>query len=286
MMNAGPDFICIGLPKAGTGWLADQLGAHPDFWMPPVKELLYLIQPVSKMRFVTRRGKPRPNPQRHERRVTRAALDARDQAFLKNAAVCRGQPMDLTRYGELFAPKGELLSGDVSPPYWGMQPQTIESVAARFPAAKILLLVRDPVERAWSRISMAWRGGLFDAEIADDAAKFNAYLANNRKIVSVRATEIVERWRSHAPNLSLGTFLFDDIAERPDAALRDILVFLGADPDKRGLAADFNRKADTEKLPMSDIARAALVEHYADELRASASAFAGAAEGWAARYGV
>jgi hypothetical protein len=37
-MHDGPDFLCVGVPKAGTGWLFDQLNAHPDFWMPPVKE--------------------------------------------------------------------------------------------------------------------------------------------------------------------------------------------------------------------------------------------------------
>ena len=37
--GAGPDFICVGAQKAGTRWLYDQLAFHPEFWMPPVKEL-------------------------------------------------------------------------------------------------------------------------------------------------------------------------------------------------------------------------------------------------------
>jgi hypothetical protein len=36
---SGPDFLCIGMQKAGTAWLYDQLETHPDFWMPPLKEL-------------------------------------------------------------------------------------------------------------------------------------------------------------------------------------------------------------------------------------------------------
>ena len=40
--SAGPNFICIGMAKAGTGWLFDQLKHHPDFWMPPIKEFGYL----------------------------------------------------------------------------------------------------------------------------------------------------------------------------------------------------------------------------------------------------
>src|SRR5689334_16087334 len=41
MGDACPDFLCIGAQKAGTSWLYQQLEPHPDFWMPPVKELHY-----------------------------------------------------------------------------------------------------------------------------------------------------------------------------------------------------------------------------------------------------
>ncbi|HVV65685.1 MAG TPA: sulfotransferase [Rhizomicrobium sp.] len=287
-MNVGPDFICIGLPKAGTGWLFDQLNAHPDFWMPPVKELLYLKKPISKMRFVSRSGEPLPNPGDQERRIHRTELDARDRTFLRTAAACSGKPRDYGRYAELFAPKGPLLSGDVSPPYWNLEDDVVEAVAERFPKTRIVLLVRDPVSRAWSRISMAHRSGLFDAAIARDEAALRAYLDDNRKIGTMRATQVAERWRELAPKLSFGIFLFDDIAARPEDTLNDILLFLGADPAKMagGLEAGFNRKAGEEKLPMGDVARAVLAERFAEELRASASAFGGAAAGWAAKYGL
>jgi hypothetical protein len=40
--DACPDFLCVGAQKAGTSWLYRELEPHPDFWMPPVKELHYL----------------------------------------------------------------------------------------------------------------------------------------------------------------------------------------------------------------------------------------------------
>ena len=43
--DCGPDFLCVGAQKAGTSWLYKQLSGHPDFWMPPWKELHYLNQP-------------------------------------------------------------------------------------------------------------------------------------------------------------------------------------------------------------------------------------------------
>lgn len=35
----GPDFICIGMEKAGTGWLYDQVDHAEGAWMSPIKEL-------------------------------------------------------------------------------------------------------------------------------------------------------------------------------------------------------------------------------------------------------
>ncbi len=37
-----PDFLGIGAQKSGTTWLYQNLAAHPQVWMPPVKELHYL----------------------------------------------------------------------------------------------------------------------------------------------------------------------------------------------------------------------------------------------------
>jgi hypothetical protein len=286
-MIDGPDFICIGLPKAGTGWLFDQLDDHPDFWMPPVKELMYLAEAFPRMPYA--RDKPaREGKSRGERRVHRQIFDARDEAFLAHAREHRRGAMNLDVYAGLFAAKGALLSGDVSPPYWTLDPGTIERVAARFPATRIVLLVRDPVARAWSRISMAWRSDLFDAALLDDAEGFKDYIVRTKKIGRLFATEVAQRWRKHAPAMALGIFLFDDVEQRPESARRDILAFLGADPGKPSHTrpAGHNRKADEKKLAMTPAARAVLAEHFAQELRASGSAFGGAAQEWAGKYGV
>jgi hypothetical protein len=287
-MIEGPDFICIGLPKAGTGWLFDQLNAHPDFWMPPVKEIVYLQQKISKMRFVKPSGEARANKSGQERRVHRQQLDERDRAFLKYAARCQGERLSLERYAELFSFKGELLSGDISPPYWTLEPEMIARLAARFPETKIVLLVRDPVARAWSRISMAYRSDLFDPALLEDAQKFRSYVESTKKIGAVHATQIVERWRHYAPNMPFSTFMFDDIATAPEKALSEIALFLGADPEKKGdgMAADYNRKADAQKLEMTDTAKSVLVEHYAAELRAGAATLGPAAQAWAEMYSV
>ena len=284
----GPDFICIGLPKAGTGWLYDQLEAHPGFWMPPVKELVYLNQENPRLKFVDDKGEAVPRLAERERLVHRTNLDERDKGFLRYAATCRDQPSNLERYAKLFQFKGALMSGDITPPYWALSPEIIAEVAARFPQTKIVLLLRDPVERAWSRISMAYRAGNFDAEMLDSTKRFRRYVAKTPKLGTLAATEVRVRWQEHAPRLGFGVFFFDTIAADPGLARSEILTFLGADPDEKSgtLSAGFNRKADSQKLDMTKTAREVLVDFFAEELRASADLFGGPATNWVVRYGL
>src|SRR6185503_2565439 len=102
------------------------------------------------------------------------------------------------------------------------------------------------------------------------------------------ATNVFTRWKAVAPDVAFRYFLFDDIEQHPAVVRREILEYLGADPKRRSgwLAAHFNRKKDQVKLTLTDPIKAVLVEQLADELRASAKVFGGAAEEWPARYGL
>jgi hypothetical protein len=303
-MTVGPDFICVGMPKAGTGWLYDQLDAHLDFWMPPVKELVYLNKDHPGLKFVDENGAPaldrkerlarkrdgflpenRPRP--GERRVHRVSLSAADNAFLKYASAGRGKPMDLDFYAGLFQFKGTLKSGDITPPYCNLEREAIARIAQRFPAMKAVLLVRDPVARVWSRICMSHASRGFDTALLEDEGGFRSYIADTHKLGALSATQTHMRWREHAPDIALGVFFFDDLAREPARVRREVIQFLGADPEKQSstIPPDYNRKAK-EKLEMTPIARAVLVEHFRDELKASAEIFAGPARTWPQLYGM
>jgi hypothetical protein len=94
--DACPDFLCVGAQKAGTSWLFHQLTLHPDFCMPPVKEVHY-FDSLSRVK--------RQNPPRYK--------DDRDQWFLARLVELSVLPhLDLGTYSQLFAPKRALLSGD------------------------------------------------------------------------------------------------------------------------------------------------------------------------------
>src|SRR6185295_12624998 len=81
--RAGPDFLCIGAQKAGTGWLYEQLRSHPGFWMPPMKELHYFDRRGSASGGGTRRSLPLARKEGERIAIARErARDDRDQQFL------------------------------------------------------------------------------------------------------------------------------------------------------------------------------------------------------------
>jgi hypothetical protein len=287
MAIEGPDFICVGMPKAGTGWLYDQTVAHPDFWMPPVKEIRYLDNQITNMeRAANRLGR---EFKRAGETGERQERDARDQQFLERASSLHGKPMDIRAYASMFSMKGDRLTGDVTPAYAALEEDVIAQVAEHLPQVKVILLMRDPVSRTWSHFCMKHRGGRFEEKYLTNPAKFQKLLENSRNVEErSMPTRIVERWKRAAPNVAFRHFFFDDLVQRPDRFRRDVFHFIGADPEKPSgtLAAGYNRKASAPKLELTPEIEAMIVDYLRHELRACAREFGGHAKQWAMKYNV
>jgi hypothetical protein len=282
----GPDFLCIGMGKAGTGWLYDQLSHHADFWMPPIKELHYLdrdrprmiMAPAMLDRLLRRRenaGAPAWEPE-----------EKKEFLFLKDACEARSSLMDLEFYASLFRFKGELMSGDISPSYCSMPEDLIGQIMTRFPNVKVILMMRDPVARAWSHFQMKNRGEKVATERLLDPEKFARVLDASKTFRKGAPAAITKKWLRHVPPAQYRHYFFDDLQADPASLRRQILAFLGADPAKGTLDPGHNRKADKPKLAITPQIEAMLAQRFADELRASAEIFGGHAAKWAAKYGV
>jgi hypothetical protein len=121
-----PNFFIVGAANSGTTSLYRYLKQHSDVFMPALKEPHYFAQ---------------VNPA-HEQRYLRTII--RDEAA----------------YLRLFRKaEGYKAIGEASPSYlWDVKaPERIGSV---IPDAKIIILLRDPVERAYSHYLMDVREGL------------------------------------------------------------------------------------------------------------------------------
>jgi len=298
--SAGPDFVCIGMQKAGTGWLYDQLSHHPQFWMPPLKEIHYLDreEPNFGTAYKFRRRSEKRKRGKHRGPPRRRDLEQRDLDFIAALEALRGTPRNLADYAAIFRFKNGQIAGDVTPGYSGMPEDVIAEVGRRLPELRIIQLVRDPVARLWSQLSMAARRHRFDPALVEDPDAFRAYLylamqkqPEDRKLVDIAKVgfpaTVAQRWDRNAPALRFQHFFFDDIVSRPHELRREILAYLDADPDiAAGPSPDENRKSKHPKLPLSPEIEAVLSDFFRDELAACAKRFGGHAESWAERYRV
>jgi len=269
--DAGPDFLCVGAHKGGTTWLYQQLDSHPDFWMPPVKELHYLDQ----LSRVQRTSPPR-------------CRDERDLRFLENIRILSAeQHMDLERYAQLFEPKASLLSGDISPNYSTLSNEVIRRVVGYFPNLKVIFLARDPVERVWSHLSMEVRYRQIEPFDATDIDQVNRNLLRRGMLLRSYPSAIVARWKRNVHPDRFRIYFFDDLKRNPTELRCSILRFLGADPDKpsRRVTTDYNSWAGMEKLPLTDKVRSHLAQFFKKELKTCAARLGGPARDWPARYG-
>ncbi|WP_432977839.1 sulfotransferase family protein [Dactylosporangium sp. CA-233914] len=127
-----PDFLVAGVPKAGTSALHAALSRHPQLFMSAVKEPKFFLTDGPPPRH----GGP-GDVQTYQEHVWR-----------------RGD------YEALFAgaPPGAL-RGEATPFY--LHDLTAhERIARLIPRAKLILLLRDPVDRAHSNWSHLWGAGL------------------------------------------------------------------------------------------------------------------------------
>jgi hypothetical protein len=268
--DAQPDFLCVGAQKGGTSWLYQQLESHPDFWMPPIKELHYFDK-VSR----TKAAPPHPR-------------DGRDLCFMEGIRSLSGQShIDLENYARLFEPKGSLLSGDISPTYSMLNDEIIERIVSYFPNLRVIFLARDPIDRAWSQLSMGVRLGMISPFDVTDIEEVIQNLLNPGVLSLSHPSKIVARWKRYVRPDRFRIYFFDDLERNPTELRRSILHFLGSDPEKPSgrLRADYNSDAGRKKLRLTDKVRAHVAQFFKDELRACATELGGRAKEWPARYG-
>jgi hypothetical protein len=126
-----PDFLVIGAPKAGTTALHAALARHPGLYMSPVKEPKYFLTDGPP----PARGGP-GDPQTYREHVWRR-----------------------TDYEALFsaAPPGALCGE--STPFYLYDRMAQRRIHALIPHARLIVILRDPVERAHSNWTHLWSAG-------------------------------------------------------------------------------------------------------------------------------
>lgn len=275
MTEHGPDFICVGMEKAGTGWLHDQISKSAGAWMTPIKELNYF------------HGDPFTgfNLRRLDDLARLPDLSDRDRAFVRVFGEGRLHGKNDAWYRALYANKNGLVSGDVSPNYAMAEARAIEAAIRECPDARYVFLLRHPVRRLWSALCMRVRKGQVTRAELSDPSRVAALAARPENEERSYPTRIWAKWSAAVPAGEIRHWFLEDIADEPARVRDEILEFVGLPGAEVSIAADLNRKKDAWKLPMPPGVEARLTDLFSDEIRACADVFGGRAREWRAGLG-
>ena len=176
-----PDFIGIGPPKTGTTWIYENLRKHPQVVMPPDKEIRYFWERafIGNLSYAERL-----KSEHWHVRGRRFYLKNRFKAHLADLLRLKVDSESLTWdsryllwkqtdawYSGLFSTSA--VGGDISAKYCELPETEVARIRATFPRLKVVITLRDPIEREWSR------------------AKMNLCKKRNRQIADVSTDEFV-----------------------------------------------------------------------------------------------
>ena len=151
-------------------------------------------------------------------------------------------------YDGLFrpAPFGAVL-GEKSADYLA-HPHAAERIAHCYPDVKILVQLRNPVDRAYSDYKMLYRRGT----IQDGPEQYLKALhsAQPRLLENGRYAEHLSRWLKLFPTANILPFLFEDVRERPQETLDMACRFIGVDPLIVGAGARRENDSTERFLPL------------------------------------
>jgi len=233
-----PDFLILGAQKAGTTSLHAYLSEHPQVAPGLVKEIHFF-----------------------------------DYNFQRGVGWYRAHfPTIAERWQGKFRVTGE------GSPYYLFHPRAPARAAQVVPHAKLLVLLRNPVDRAYSHYYHQVRLGLeavtFDAALEQEPARLvgefeqlltdDEYYSFNYQNYSYLArgmyADQLERWLRYFPRKQFLILQSERFYADPARALRQVTEFLGL---PEWSPAGFEIKNDGSYPPLDPARRAELVEFFA-----------------------
>lgn len=174
-----------------------------------------------------------------------------------------------------------VVTGEASP-YYLFHPQVPDRVARVVPEARIIVVLRDPVGRAWSHYHHERKRGFeslgFEEAIAAEASRLtgaDAALAapdgrhfshqHHSYVARGRYAEQLDRWRRHVPEGRLLVLFSTDLEQDAAATMASVHRFLGLAEAPTVTAGRWNRQDNPDP---SDQLQGRLREAFAESDRA------------------
>lgn len=207
MNRRRPNFFIVGAAKSGTTSVFHYINQHPDVFMSPVKEPHYF----SSLDFPERFAGPG------------------DEGFTLQTVRTEAD------YLQLFADAGEATVLGEGSVYYLNYPQAAERIRVFNPNAKIVMLLRNPIDRAFSAYMHTVRDGRetlsFEEGLEAEAKRIEQNYQPLWWYKEVgRYAKAVEHYQQFFPRDQLKIFLYEDLANA-DKVVQELLSFLNLRTD-------------------------------------------------------
>jgi hypothetical protein len=200
-----PNFFIAGAARCGTTSLFEALAQHPDVFCCPVKEPNYFATELAERPHVVESAR---------QRGVLLAPGMASLAVLPRVAITT----DYRTYLSLFSGwKGQRAVGEASTAYL-MSPHAAAEIARRQPNARIIIVLRHPVQRARSEAQM-------HAQLGREPGADPDVTAASRYAPQVR------RFLEAFPREQILFLLFETMLADPAGTLRTVFRHIGVDPE-------------------------------------------------------
>ncbi|MDJ0719358.1 MAG: sulfotransferase [Prochloraceae cyanobacterium] len=296
-----PDFIGIGAMRSGTTWLTTQLRHHPEIWMPPIKELHYFdsfersigngsLEKLSFSKTAHQRKKSVlrcliGNSSDHGGEDLEWRRLLRDRASVLwhagfHIRFLFGQRND-DWYEKCFAPGAGQIAGEIDPNYGPLHANTVAHIRDLMPDLRIIFMVRDPIERAWSHFLKKLRDTNRTLESVSEEECL-AHFGSNFSLSRGSYSSILSTWSEYYPPEQICVGYYEEIIESPEDLLLRIFQFLNVEASSKHISDKIHDRynSSTKSRQIPPHLERHLAETYRDEVEHMAAKVGGHAYKW------
>ncbi|MCO5249644.1 MAG: sulfotransferase [Chitinophagales bacterium] len=236
-----PNFFLIGTVKGGTTSLFHYLSQHSEIYLSPIKEVNYFSRKdIDETKF--------SKDYRHDIHIDLKKYFEEGMSYPVHIAHITNEEDYLHLFSKV---RNEKAIGEMSLSYM-LYENTPKEIYKAYPQAKILAILRNPAERAFSQYVMNLKQGKilendFLKEIVeDDKRQVKGWGANHQYLMIGKYYEQLKRYYDIFPKDQIKVFLFDDFKTNPNAVVKEMFDFLAVDSN---LEIDTSKKVNEGGVP-------------------------------------
>ncbi|MEQ8754558.1 MAG: sulfotransferase [Coleofasciculus sp. G1-WW12-02] len=207
-----PTFLIIGVQKAGTTSIYNYLNQHPQIYMSPVKETNFLEKNWGEI-----------EDQR------KAKIDT------------------FEKYCQLFTGvKDEIAIGEASPNYLFHYESSSERIKRYVPNAKLIAVLRNPVDRAYSDYLMHIRDAIGKGKRTSLSEQIKYKADKSFIILKGFYYKHLQYFYEEFGREQIQVYLYDNLSKEPIKFMQKMYRFVGVDDT---FLPDVSKKAQVAKVP-------------------------------------